>query len=249
MPVFETARGDIWAADQRKGHHAPLVLIHGAGGSHLDWSATVRKLGTVGLDLPGHGKSGTSGRDSVADYAADVIALLDAMHIDRAIFAGHSMGGAIAQVLALDYPQRTAGLVLVGTGAKLSVHPDILERVIEHQDEVGALLKTWMWSPDAPDALRETGYKMFMKVDPRVIYGDYVACNRFDVRDRLHEIQAPTLVMGGMADRMTPLKYSQFLAERIAGAQLVTLENAGHMMLLEQPDTAAEHLRAWLDAR
>jgi len=246
MPLYETTRGAIWAADQRKDGQPPLILVHGAGGSHLDWGAAVRKLGTVALDLHGHGKSPAQGRDSVAEYAADVVALLDVLGLERAVIGGHSMGGAIAQTVALEYPQRVQGLVLVGTGAKLSVHPDILDRVITHQAEVGALLKAWMWSPDAPDALRETGVQQFMAVDPRVVHGDYLACNRFDVRDRIAEISAPTLVIGGTADRMTPLKYSQFLAERIPNAQLVTLEGAGHMMLLEQAESAAAHIQAWL---
>ncbi len=248
MPLYETPRGAIWAADQRKDGQPPLILIHGAGGSHLDWAGAVRKLGTVALDLPGHGKSTASGRDSVAEYAADVVALLDALGLERAVMGGHSMGGAIAQTLALDYPQRVQGLILVGTGAKLSVHPDILDRVIEHQAEVGALLKAWMWSPDTADEAREIGFQQFMTVDPRVVHGDYLACNRFDVRDRIAQISAPTLIIGGTADRMTPLKYSQFLAERIRNAHMVTLEGAGHMMLLEQPESAAAQIQAWLAA-
>lgn len=246
MPLYETTRGAIWAADQRKDGYPPLILVHGAGGSHLDWGAAVRKLSTVALDLPAHGKSTAPARDCVTEYAADVVALLDTLGIERAVIAGHSMGGAIAQTLALEYPQRVQGLILVGTGAKLSVHPDILDRVIEHQAEVGALLKAWMWSADAPDALRETGVQQFMMVDPRVVYGDYLACNRFDVRDRIAQISVPTLIIGGTADRMTPLKYSQFLADRIPNAQLVTLEGAGHMMQLEQADSAATHIQAWL---
>jgi pimeloyl-ACP methyl ester carboxylesterase len=81
---------------------------------------------------------------------------------------------------------------------------------------------------------------------PEVIAGDYAACDAFDVRERLGQITAPTLVVGGTADQMTPLKYAEFLAEKIPGAKLARIEGAGHMVMLEQPELVAQHVEQFL---
>ncbi len=107
-----------------------LILVHGAGGSHLHWGAAVRNLhnaNVYALDLPGHGRSEGPGHGTIADYAAFVVAFMDALDIQQAVIAGHSMGGATALTAALNHPQRVAGLLLVGTGARLRVLPRILE--------------------------------------------------------------------------------------------------------------------------
>jgi pimeloyl-ACP methyl ester carboxylesterase len=101
----------------------PMVLLHGAGGDYLVWPPEIRRLPGIrvyALDLPGHGKSGGPGCQSVEDYARAVVGLMDAVGLWRAAFVGHSMGGAIALTLALDFPERTAGLGLVSC---LFLHP------------------------------------------------------------------------------------------------------------------------------
>lgn len=247
----------IWYADHRRDdrhdhHREPdkptLLLIHGAAGSHLDWSIGLRKRNGVVPDLPGHGKSSGSGYDSVAAYAADMIAFMDALKLDRAVIAGHSMGGAIAQTMALDYAERVRGLILIGTGAYLPVNPTIL-RVREAQAEVGTLLKKWFWAKETPENIRQRGYELFMQTPAEVTYGDYVACNTFDVRDRVGEIQAPTLVIGGAADKMTPPAYSEFLAANIPNATLVLIPDGSHMMAIEQPERVVGTVDEWLKER
>lgn len=252
MPLIETSRGAIWFADHRSVSSSdetlryPLLLIHGAAGTHLDWPIGLRKLNSVVPDLPGHGKSQGQGHQHVGEYAADMIALLNALDIPQAVIVGHSMGGAITLTLALDYPDRVAGLVLIGTGAHLPVNSLILDRVRDSQAEVGGLFKKWFWAKDVPDEIRQRGFELFMKTNPQVAYGDYVACSGFDVRDRLGEIRQRTLVIGGTADKMTPLSYAEFLAANIPNAQLVTVEGGGHMMAIEQPGVVVEAVRTWL---
>ena len=115
----------MWYADHRDPTlHRPVTLvIHGAGGTHLDWPAEIRRmpeLNTIIVDLPGHGKSSRRGtQQHVGAYASDMLALLDALKLQQVIVAGHSMGGAIAQTLALQHPDRVLGLILICTGAKL----------------------------------------------------------------------------------------------------------------------------------
>lgn len=248
MPLIETSCCSVYFADHRRESvfDTPFLLIHGAGGTHLDWSLPLRRLGAIAPDLPGHGKSPAPGFQTIGDYARSMVSLLDALSIPKAVICGHSMGGAIAQTMALDYPERMRGLILMGTGAKLSVHPNILDRVLEHQAEVGLLLKSWLWSEYTDDKMREVSYQQFMKNDPKIVHGDYLACNAFDVRPRLAEIQTPTLVIGGTADKMTPYKFSVSLAENIPNAELVTIKDAGHMVMLEQPEPVGNTIQGWM---
>ena len=251
MPLIETATCTFYFADHRSDDspYPPIVLVHGAGGSHLDWPGELRRLpeaNLISVDLPGHGKSPGPGRNRVADYAADIVALLDALGWPKAIITGHSMGGAIAQTMALDHADKVAGIILVGTGAKLGVHPDILEKVVPDPESVAALLKDWMWGNGVPDSMRDLGYERLMETAPEVTHGDYFACSNFDIRSRIAEITAPTLVIGGTMDQMTPHKFAIYLQEQIANAQLVTVEGGGHMMALEQPDLVVGGIQDWL---
>lgn len=191
------------------------------------------------MDLPGHGRSDGPGCQSVEDYAAAVVGLLDALDMNQAVVGGHSMGGAIAQTIALDYPERVAGLVLMGTGAKLRVAPALLDTVLNNFELSLALVAKWSFGPAAPAESRQLGIKVMKETGSTVLYGDFLACERFDVSDRLAEIQVPTLVIGGTADKMTPLKFSRSLAAGIPNARLESVEGAGHMFVLERPDPVA----------
>lgn len=253
MPLVQTARGPLFYADHRKADSAriPVLLVHGAGDNRLTWPGALRRLpeaNAIVPDLPGHGKSPGSGRNRVGDYAADMLALLDALDLPRVIVMGHSMGGAIGLTMALDYADRVAGLILMGSGARLTVHPNILDRILVAPDEVADLLKDWMWSEATPDDQRELTARQIVETGPEVVHGDYTACNHFDVRARLHEIRAPALVIGGTADKMTPYRYSQYLHEHLAGSTLVTIDGGGHNMALEQPQRVAEAVQEWLAA-
>ena len=107
----------------------PLLLIHGSGGDRLHWPPQLRRLDTpvYGLDLPGHGESPGEGERAIQAYVDHIIRWMSGLEIPQAIWCGHSMGGAIAMTAALASPEQVAGLVLVGTGARLRVSPDILE--------------------------------------------------------------------------------------------------------------------------
>ncbi|MBC7226609.1 MAG: alpha/beta fold hydrolase [Thermoflexales bacterium] len=227
-----------------------LILIHGAGGNHLHWPAALRRLpgATVyAVDLPGHGRSEGPGRERIEDYAADVVRFMDAIGVTRGILVGHSMGGAIAQMTALVAPERVAGLVLVGTGARLRVAPVLLDGILQDARGTVALITEWAWGPEADPAMVARGRQMMARVDPQVVWGDFAACDRFDIRERVGEIAAPTLVITGSEDRMTPPKFGQWLAERIPGARFVLVEGAGHMVMLEKPDQVAGAIREWLE--
>ena len=214
----------------------PIVLIHGAGESHLVWPSGLRRLpdSTVyAVDLPGHGKSAGAGRSSVTEYAAWVAAFLETLRVKHTILIGHSMGGAIAQLFGLMHPDQAAGLVLIGTGAKLRVAPRILELTQNDLPAAADLISQYQWGPHVPEQIIRLGKQQLLANRNEVIYGDYRACDAFDVIDRLSALKAPTLIISGTADQLTPPKYAAFMAEKIPNARLVSVPDAGHMVMLE----------------
>ncbi len=229
----------------------PVVLIHGAGGTHLYWPPEVRRLGdfrVYAVDLPGHGKSGGTGCQTIGDYARHLVAFLDEVGIYKAVFVGHSMGGAIALSLALDHARRTAGLGLVATGARLRVASVILENTARPElfPSVVKTLNEWVFGPHAEPRLKELAARRMAETRPAVLHSDFLACDAFDVMNRLGEIKAPALVLCGTEDKMTPLKYSQTLASLIPRAALQIIDGAGHMVMLEQPRRVATLLGFFL---
>ncbi len=223
----------------------PLVFIHGAGGSSLHWPPQLRRLPGIeifALDLPGHGASPGSSLDTITEKTRNVVAWAEALGVGPYVFCGHSMGGAIAQTLALDHGQHVAGLILVGTGGRLRVHPDILSSSASDdgfRQAVDTIL-AWSYSDSADRRMVELAGERLTQCPAEVVHADYLACDRFDVMPRLRGINCPTLVICGSADQLTPPKYSQYLAEQIPGASLVIIEDAGHMVMLEQPQAVSE---------
>lgn len=245
MPAIPTNRGAIWVAHQRSRGNPVLVLLHGAGGNRLQWPAELRRLKGVELlavDLPGHDRSHGPARDSVDAYAEDVVALLDALQIERVFLLGHSMGGAVGLSLALAHPDRVQGLVLAATSARLPVASALLEG---DDATVAERLVEWSWGPGADPTLQEKHRYALHALDAGTLHTDLTACSRFDVRGRLNEITAPALVLVGEHDRMVAPRMSHELADGLPNAQRVVFDS-GHMLMLEQPQAVVASVSNWL---
>jgi 3-oxoadipate enol-lactonase len=225
---------------------APVVLIHGLGGDHSMWlyqvPALCARFPTITVDLRGHGQSTRSARDfTVGEMASDVVRLLRTLGVERAHLVGLSLGGMVAQQFALDYPLATASLVLAdtlcGTPAGFeSVMRDAFRFIEENSMVAIAQARITNAFSDAVEPVMR-GYLI-----DRVAQNDkaaYVRAARsvfgFSVGDRLGEIAAPTLVIIGDQDRVTPPPLSEDIAARIPGARLAPLAGAGHISNMEQP--------------
>ena len=231
----------------------PVVLLHGAGGSHLSWAAEIRRLKgsrIYTLDLPGHGKSGAvDAQQTIAGFVKKVIEWLAGMRMNRAVFVGHSMGGAIALEMGIHYPEKVLGLGLISTGVRLRVAPELLELSASPATFYKAVdyLVVHSFSPQAPVRLKEMATQRMAETRPSVLQGDLMACTNFDIKDRAVSLKCPVVVICGTQDQLTPLRYSQFMADTIPGARLHIIPNAGHMVILERPLEVAAALGSFLD--
>lgn len=229
----------------------PVVLIHGAGGSHLHWPAPVRRLNgypVYALDLPGHGKSEGRGQQTIAAYAESILKWMRAIDLRQAIFVGHSMGGAVALSLGINSPDHVIGLGLVGSGAKLKIAPVLLDTA-SREESFPTTIETiieWAFGPQADSRLTELAAKRMAEIRPSVLHSDFVACNAFNVMDSLQNLSAPTFIICGENDQLTPPRYSQYLADHIPNAKITIIPEAGHMVQLEKPEQVAAAIQGFI---
>ncbi len=239
---------------ERGTENPPLVLIHGAGGTHLYWPPEIRRLPgycVYAIDLPGHGKSeNCDGQQTIGDYARHLVGWLESVQLRRAVFVGHSMGSAIALAMAIHHPEYVVGLGLISAGSRLRVNPEILSYAADQTTFIKAtdLLVSYSFSSNTSPHLVELASRRMLETRQSVFLGDLQACNCFDVMDYLGSVDQPTLVVSGAEDQMTPLRYAQFLANSLPHAQLSVIPNAGHMVMLEQPRLVADGLLSFLGA-
>lgn len=243
---------DLYYQESRHNGGTSLVLLHGAGGSHLSWPPDMRRIKycrVYALDLPGHGKSSGSGMQSVTAYVGAVRDWMQAIDLHRTVFVGHSMGGAVAQKLALDFPEHVLGLGLIGTAARLAVNPQLLAASgsDENFDRAVQKIVEWSFSREADPKLKELVLKRMLEIRPSVLHGDLLASDSFDIGGQISQIDCPTIVICGAEDRMTPVRNSQFLADHIPEARLEIIPEAGHMVMLEKSKRVLDVLVEFLD--
>lgn len=233
----------------------PLVLIHGSGDSSHVWRFQLEHFGpqgAVAIDLPGHGlRPDTLPTEvGVQDYAHAVHELItDDLQLEQPMFiAGHSLGGAIVLSMALEYSPALAGLILIGTGARLRVHPSLLEAARTSPQEARTRISELAVAQSNAEAILSSLAQEPITTDPAMLYRDLAACNTFDIMPRLHEIQLPTLIICGTEDRLTPVKYSEYLHQQIAHATLHLIPDAGHYVMREQPELVNQAIDEWLQA-
>jgi len=217
-----------------------LLFIHGAGGGQFTWgyqkSFFDKEFNPIIIELPGHGESGGEGEEEIGRYAEHVYAFVRSLGLKGVFLIGHSMGGAIVQTLALRHAEILKGIILVGTGARLRVFPSILNGIMNHFEETIPQIVQFAYSRKAPKDLLERGIADMLRCRPEVLYGDFLACDRFDLMDEVEKIEIPTLVLCGKEDELTPVKYSKFLHSKIKRSKLEVLSEAGHMVMMESSE-------------
>ena len=248
MPTVKVHQTELYFAQAGQGRPA-LLFVHGAGGDHTLWGQQLRELSknflVAALDLNGHGRSPARPGDGLVTYVEDVLAVLHALAMPTVI-VGHSMGGAIALTAALQRPKNLIGLGLIGTGARLKVHPQILELCQTNFAEAVELVVSWAFVEQAAQLLKDQARERMRQNGQAALSRDFLSCSTFDVMSRLSEISVPTIVICGREDKLTPVKYSEYLQKNILNAQLRVIEGAGHMVMLEKPEALTQALQEFV---
>jgi 3-oxoadipate enol-lactonase len=221
---------------------APVLVLGPSVGTTMDlWEPQLAALAiswrVLRYDLPGHGGSEVL-HGTMGDIATSVAALLDALGLERVAYGGVSLGGAVGTTLALEYPERIGSLILCCTSARFGDPAGWHDRAAKVR--AGGLepladmfVGRWFTSGYTETAFAR---EMLAKVDTEGYAACCEALAAFDVRDRLGEVRAPTLVVAGAEDIATPLDHAETLAQGIHGAELVVVPGAAHLANLERPE-------------
>lgn len=236
---------------------AAIVFVHGAALDHSVWQWQSRYFAHHGfsalaVDLPGHGRSPGAVRTSVEALSDWVAALVEAACVERAHVVGHSLGALVALDVAIRHPQRVAKLALLGAAAPMPVGEAFLAAAKDDSPAALDMQSVWgharlsaLATSAVPGmALLASGRALTARAHPGVQHADLAACHAYaPAIESIRAIAAPTLVVTGRRDQMTPMKAGQALAREIPGARLVAVD-AGHAMMSEAPRETLAALRA-----
>lgn len=221
---------------------SPAVFVHGSGGTHEIWKSQFARLSgerpIVGLDLSGHGDSEDvdtePGPDTLEAYVDDTLAVVEAT--EASILVGNSLGGAVVMTALIEREPAVDAAVLAGSGAKLAVLEDLrnwldadFDRAVEFLHGEDRLFH------DPDERLDSLSRATMREVGQTVTHRDFLTSHHFDERDRLSEIEVPTLAITGEYDGLTPPSYHEYLAEHIPEAEYEILADAAHLSMLEAP--------------
>ncbi|MCX6007740.1 MAG: alpha/beta hydrolase [Chloroflexi bacterium] len=241
------------------GQGDPLIMIQGYGHNSLHWGKLPNEFAklqyqVILIDNRGTGRSDKPDAPvTVSQMADDVSKVMDALSLKRASVFGVSMGGMIAQEFALNHADRLINLVLGCTmaggpnsikptpeGAKILYDFDYLKNMTPEQRsrEVFRFFCSDEFVEENPDALKEYHEATIEYPTPTYIFARQAeAISKFDTWDRLEKIKAPTMIITGTSDHIIPFKNSEFLEQRIPGAELTLLQDKRHGFFIEGMDS------------
>lgn len=241
-----------------------VIFVHGAGMDHTIWALQTRwfawhERSVLAVDLPGHGKSGGEALTSIDDVGAWLVRLIEATGASSASLVGHSMGALASLAAGAVGGERVAALALLGIGAEMPVHPDLLAATKSNdpaaQSLAADLIVAWGFGKPAhfglnraPGMWMQGGGRSLLARGPDDVLGiDMAACDAYKAApEAAGKVTCPTLFVCGNRDQMTPPRAAAPLAGAISGSQTVVIDGAGHMMMVEKPDETLDALIAAL---
>jgi pimeloyl-ACP methyl ester carboxylesterase len=236
-----------------------VVFVHGAGMDHTVWALQTRWFawhgyGVLAVDLPGHGRSEGPALETIEEMSAWVRRLIAGSGAKKISLVGHSMGAFVALAAAADNPD-VAALALVGIGAEMPVHPDLLALARAGDPAAWDLVVSWGFGKPAHFGLNRApglwmqggGRSLLARGTPGLLGIDMAACDAWKgATDAAAKVACPTLILAGSRDQMTPPRAAALLAEKLADSRTVVIDGAGHLMQVEKPDETLDALIAAL---
>ena len=247
MPFFEHNGVKIFYVDvdtrEDRTTGTPLVFVHGAGSSHLIWALQLREFSaehrSIALDLSGHGKSGdVEGDVSIEkNFAEEVAALVRHLELDCFILVGHSMGGGVVMSYVLkESVLKPKALVLVDTSSDLDLSKLRAGLMKETAEDRVFFFKSRLFNQYTETyQLKKLDDEMRL-ANPLIMTRDLAACSKFDITDRIGEIDIPTFVLVGSDDDIiTPTMAAEF-EKKFPRADIAVVKDADHIPMVEQPE-------------
>ena len=228
-----------------------IIFIHGSGGNSNLWKHQLNDLdinfSRIAIDLPSHTQSDKFSELSLELYVDVLNVLIDSLKLKEVILAGQSLGGAVIQSYYFKYPEKVSALVLIGTGARLRVLPLTFE--ILKGDFQSFLNSSPMGAFYRKTSKEITDYyiKESSKTEREVFYDDFSICDKFDVMDKMSLIKIPCLIICGKDDKMTPPKYAMYFNDKIERSELILIDKAGHLVMLEKPEEVNKAILNFFD--
>lgn len=237
----------------------PMLLLHGYADSWRSFELVLphlpESIRAFAITQRGHGDAGRPAAGyHPRDLAADLAVLMDTLDLKAAVIAGGSSGGLVARRFAIDHPERTLGLVLLGSPVTLRDKPGILElwdsTVSQLTDPIDpGFVREFVESSVAqpvPQSFLETMAQENLKVPARVWRAAFEGLLQDDSFGELDRIKAPTLIVWGDQDAIVPRSDQEALAGAIVGSRLVVYPGAGHALYWEEPSRIASDLAAFI---
>lgn len=226
-----------------------LVFIHGSGGCGSLWHFQTQYFKDAdAVDLPGH----PSGElcTSIDEYAGWLHDYIKRKSYENVVLAGHSLGGGIALSYALRYQQDLHGIILVGSGARLRVMPQILEAIKSRLNDTQAWLNDLVTQFYATIDVKTRDMLMsaLAAVGPAAQLNDMLCCDKFDVMDKIGSIMMPALAIVGDQDTMTPVKYAQYLVKNMPDCKIEIIGGGTHIVFLEKPEAVNQAIERFISA-
>ncbi|HVS57477.1 MAG TPA: alpha/beta hydrolase [Casimicrobiaceae bacterium] len=239
---------------------ASIVFVHGACNDHSVWALQSRYFAHHGrnvlaVDTPGHGRSAGDAHASVSDIADWLVALLDALAIERAAFVGHSLGALSVLDMAARNCTRVSRIALLGPSAPMPVAEALLDAAKANDHVAFELITGWSFSAahqlggsEQPGIwMSGNALRLMERSRPGVLYNDLLACRDYnDGVNAAGGIHCSSLVMLGQRDLMAPPANATLLIEALADKRVVTLSGCGHSLMAEAPRAVLDALRAFL---
>jgi 3-oxoadipate enol-lactonase len=263
MQVLTDDGARIDARVDGRNHSNAVVLIHGFPFAHALWNEQVDALGATSLvvrpDLRGAGTSSVSdGPYLMETLAADVAALLDALGVERAALAGHSMGGYVALAFARMFAERVTRLALVSsrlaadTAARAAARRELADRA-ERQNSIEPVVEALMprmfsqrTRAERPETVAR-GYEIARRTDPAGAAGTLRGMAlRASSEDIAGDLDLPMLFIAGGWDDVVPMEEAREIVARFPNGQLVVCDESAHVPMLEEPERVGAALASWL---
>jgi pimeloyl-ACP methyl ester carboxylesterase len=224
-----------------------LIFLHGSACSSNVWDQQLPFFdGSIALNLPG--RSNGEALASISDLGQWLVDYINDHKLEDIVLVGHSLGAAVVMQAALLDDKNIKGLVLIGSGARLKVIPQLITSLSVLVDKSASIPDGLLQANDnIPEPFKSNINFAIKENGAKTMLNDFNLCNSFDVMNQLENIKLPVQIIVGEKDIMTPVKYASFLHDRIANSELAVIKAGTHMVFAEQAEVVNKQIQGFVE--